>query len=80
MVCPVNHRVGWAYPFLSIRLLIFNLSVRWIIELFRGAIYDPHPQLPRTLLEMILVFGLMLIALVLPIRSFLKSPALAKAP
>jgi hypothetical protein len=63
---------GWAYPFLSIRLVTFNLSVRWIMDLSHGAIYDPYPQLPRTLLETMVVFSLMLIALLLPIKPFLK--------
>jgi hypothetical protein len=57
---------GWAYPLLSIRLLIFNLSVRWIIELFHGAIYDPYANTPRVLLETMLIFALMLFALILP--------------
>jgi hypothetical protein len=72
---------GWAYPLLSIRLLIFNLSVRWVIELFRGAIYDQYPSTPRVLLETMLIFTLMLLALILPISSFLKNgrPDRAKA-
>jgi len=72
----------WAYPLLSIRLLIFNLSVRWIIELFHGAIYDPYPNTPRVLLETMLIFALMLFALILPTKSFLKGgkgPEPAKA-
>ena len=44
---------GWAYPILAIRVLIFNLSVRWIVDLFCGAIYDPFPNTPRVLLETI---------------------------
>jgi len=63
---------GWAYPLLSIRLLIFNLSVSWITGVVRDAVHDANPHLPRTLLQMMLIFMLMLIALILPIRSFLK--------
>jgi hypothetical protein len=63
---------GWAYPILSMRLLIFNLSMRWITGLVHDAIHGPDPHLPRTLLQTMLIFTLMLIALILPIRSFLK--------
>jgi hypothetical protein len=63
---------GWAYPILSMRLLIFNLSVSWITELVHDAIHGPDPHLPRTLLQMMLIFTLMLIALILPIRAFLR--------
>jgi hypothetical protein len=33
---------------------------------------NPDPHLSRTLLQMMLIFRLMLIALILPIKSFLK--------
>jgi hypothetical protein len=29
---------GWAYPILEMRLLLFNLSPEWILEMFRGAV------------------------------------------
>jgi hypothetical protein len=73
LVCPVSHRVGWGVPHFGHPLLIFNLSVRWIIDLFHGAIYDPFPNTPRVLLETILIFVLMLLALIVPTKSFLKS-------
>lgn len=56
---------------LAIRVLIFNLSMRWIIDLFHGAIYGPDLSTPRVLLETMLIFASMLIALSLP-KSFLK--------
>jgi hypothetical protein len=64
---------GWAYPTLEMRLLLFNLSPKWILEMFRGAVNDPNPYVPRVVLSALLIFSLMLIALVLPLKSFLKS-------
>ena len=63
---------GWAYPILEMRLLLFNLSPKWILELLRGAVNDPNPHLPRVLLGALLIFSLMLIALLLPIKSLVK--------
>jgi hypothetical protein len=63
---------GWAYPILRIRVFIFNLSLGWIAGLVRDAVHSTDPHLPRTLLRMMLIFVLMLIALILPIRSFPK--------
>ena len=71
---------GWAYPVLNIRLLIFNLSWKWIMGLFHDAVYDPNPHLPRVLLGTIFIFVLMLTALLLPIKSFLIRDKAPQAP
>ena len=64
---------GWAYPILEMRLLLHNLSWRWISDLVHDAMHDPNPHLPRVLLGALLIFSFMLIALVLPIGAFFKS-------
>lgn len=63
---------GWAYPILEMRLLLFNLSPKWIAGLFHGAVQDTDPHLPRVLLGALLIFSLMLIALILPLKSLVK--------
>lgn len=60
---------GWVFPVLAKPYLGGKLVVTWS-EFLNDAIR--RPGTPRSVIETILIFVMMLIALALPIRSFLK--------
>jgi hypothetical protein len=72
MVCHVCSGVGLGIPHFIYADIMFNLSVSWIGGLVHDAKHGPHAHLARKLLQMMLIFTLMMIALILPIRSFLR--------
>ena len=64
----------WAFPLLVLPLLQNPVSLTWAEWLF-SAIYQPGS--PRAWAESVLIFALMVIALLLPLKSFIRG---AKTP
>jgi len=60
----------WAFPLLVLPLLQHTLTLTWAEWLY-SAIYQPGS--PRAWAESVLIFALMVIALLLPLKSFIRA-------